>query len=163
MKRAGGSPAELVPLIVADVFQLAGAFRAQGEAIAQLLGQTQARWQVLSAASAEPKTVAQIARRLGVTRQGVQRLANILVRDGSAVFRPNPDHRGSPHLVLTAHGKSDLARLGEAARESHRTIAEKLGGDELLALHQGLRRLMAVQGTTKMADGRRKTRGGKMR
>src|ERR1043165_1952313 len=89
-----------LPLIVAAIYELAGSFRAQGEAIANTVGQTQARWQVMSAASAEPKTVPQIARRLGVTRQNVQRIADLLVKENWASFEDNPDHRASPHFVL---------------------------------------------------------------
>ena len=134
--------AALIPLIAADLFELAGAFRETGEAIARTTGQTQARWQVLSAASAERKTVPQIARRLGVARQGVQRLANLLVADGSAVFEPNPDHRASPHLVLTESGRADLARLTKAAAAYHAAIARRMTGDDLAALRAGLKRLI---------------------
>jgi DNA-binding MarR family transcriptional regulator len=136
------SAAALVPLIVADVYELAGAFRESGEAIARTTGQTQARWQVLSAASAEPKTVPQIARRLGVTRQGVQRLAAALVKDGSATFERNPDHRASPHLALTASGRADLARLSKAAKAYHAAVASGVTAEDLRALRAGLKRLI---------------------
>lgn len=134
----------LLPLIVADIFELAGRFRADGESIAATVGQTQARWLVLSVASAGSLTVAQIARRLGVTRQNVQRIANLLVDDGSATFEPNPDHRGSPHLVLTQPGQTALARLSKAAARSHTRLAGRLSGTDVGALHHGLRRLIEV-------------------
>src|SRR5215471_17373600 len=97
--------AELIPLIVADVYELAGGFRRVGERIAQTVGQTQARWQVLSAASDIPRTVPQIARRLGVSRQNVRQIADALVCASLARFVDNPDHRRSPHLVLTGEGR----------------------------------------------------------
>src|SRR6476661_5210952 len=90
----------LVPVIVADIYEIAGRFRENGEAIARSVGQTQARWQVLSAASGRPHTVPQIARVLGVTRQNVQRIADLLVKEGAAEFRANPDHQSSLHVVL---------------------------------------------------------------
>src|SRR5689334_15685913 len=108
-------PQALLPLIVADVFELAGRFRDNGEDIARTVGQTQARWQVMSAASAERKTVAQIARRLGVTRQNVRRIADLLVEEDWASFEDNPDHRASPHLVLNKRGRAALERLTQAA------------------------------------------------
>jgi DNA-binding MarR family transcriptional regulator len=144
MKNSPISGPRLVPLIVADVFELAGAFRRQGEHLARTVGQSQARWQVLSAASAEPKTVPQIARRLGVTRQAVQRLANMLVHEGLAELRANPDHQGSPHLVLTDRGSAALARLAEEADRYHRAITGRLDAGELGAVHAGLRRLLAA-------------------
>ena len=135
---------ELIPLIIADIYELAGRFRASGEAIARSVGQTQARWQVMSAASAEPKTVPQIARRLGVTRQNVQRIADLLVAEGSAAFTPNPDHRGSPFLVLSKRGHATLAALGKAARARHAKLARKLAEADVQTMHRSLRRLLAA-------------------
>jgi len=102
----------LLPLIVADVYELAGRFRAEGESIAATVRQTQARWQVMSAASAEPLSVPRIARVLGVTRQNVQRIADLLVEEGSAQYQDNPDHRASPHLILAR----PTGRCGEERR-----------------------------------------------
>ena len=132
----------LLPLIVADTFELAGRFREQGEAIARTVGQTQARWQVMSAASADPRTVPQIARRLGVTRQNVQRIADLLVKENWAEFEPNPDHKGSPYLVLNKRGQAALAKITKAAGQSHAELARKLAGADIGALHRGLRRLI---------------------
>lgn len=63
--------------LVADVFELAGLLRRSGEVVAAREGHTQARWQLLSVVSDRALTVPQAARRLGVTRQGVQRVATI--------------------------------------------------------------------------------------
>ena len=134
----------LLPLIVADIFELAGRFRAAGEEIAAGLGQTQARWQVMSAASDGTLTVPQIARRLGVTRQNVQRIANLLVSEGWAAFEDNPDHRSSPHLVLGERGRTALAQITEAALGHQADVARRLGGSDLGEVHRGLRRLIAA-------------------
>src|SRR6185312_722388 len=133
---------DVVPLIVADIYELAGRFRERGEAIAGAVGQTQARWQVMSAASAEPRTVAQIARRLGVSRQNVQRIADLLVAERSASFAANPDHKGSPFLMLHAGGRDALAKITKAAAQSHAQLARRLAGAEVGALHRGLRKLI---------------------
>jgi DNA-binding MarR family transcriptional regulator len=135
---------DLVPLIVADIYELAGGFRDEGERIAAAVGQSQARWQVMSAASAERKTVPQIARRLGVTRQGVQRIADLLVGEGVATYEPNPDHRSSPHLVLTERGRTALAALTKSAAGLHARLADSLAVDDLQELHTGLRNLIAA-------------------
>src|SRR5580698_5775043 len=120
------NPQALMPIIIADIYELAGRFREYGEAIAQTVGQTQARWQVMSAASAETHTVPQIARVLGVTRQNVQRIADLLVAEGSAEYQDNPDHRASPHLVLTKRGRAALDQLTKAASGYHACLARKL-------------------------------------
>jgi DNA-binding MarR family transcriptional regulator len=137
-----GSPQALVPIIVADIYELAGRLRDCGESIAQTVGQTQARWQVMSAASDRPHTVPQIARVLGVTRQNVQRIADLLVAEGAAQFRDNPDHRASPHLILTRRGQAALDRLTKAASGYHARIARKLPAADIVSLQRGLRRLL---------------------
>jgi len=136
--------AQLLPLVIADIYELAGSLRERGEQIAQTVGQTQARWQVLSVASGGRLTVPQIARRLGVTRQGVQRLADLLEADGSARFEANPDHKGSPHLALTPSGKTTLERITTVARRRNQETAEHLAASELEALHRGLRHLLSA-------------------
>src|ERR1700727_2037912 len=92
--------------LVADVYELAGVLRRDGEQIAKLAGQTQARWQVMSVASAGRLSVAMIARRLGITRQSVQRVADEIVAEELASFRPNPDHQRSPLLILNPDGQT---------------------------------------------------------
>ena len=134
----------LLSLVVADIFELAGRFRTIGEGIAGRVGQTQAGWQVMSAASGGTLTVPQIARRLGVTRQNVQRIANVLVSEGCATFEENPDHQSSPHLVLNERGQTALAQLTEVALEHHAGLARRLGATGVDEVHYGLRRLIAA-------------------
>ena len=132
----------LIPIIIADIYELAGRLRDNGEAIARTVGQTQARWQVLSAASGRPQTVPQIARALGVTRQNVQRIADLLVEEGAAEYRDNPDHRASPHLILTKPGRATFDGLTKAAAGYHGRIARKLSPSDAASLQSGLRRLL---------------------
>ena len=140
--RTAADPQALVPIIIADIYELAGRLRDYGEAVARTVGQTQARWQVLSAASERPHTVPQIARVLGVTRQNVQRIADLLVAEGAAEYRDNPDHRASPHLVLTRRGRAALDRLSSAAGTYHTRIARKLSPADIVSLQRGIRRLL---------------------
>jgi DNA-binding MarR family transcriptional regulator len=133
---------DLMPVIVADVYELAGRFRDYGEAIAKTVGQTQARWQVMSAASGRPRSVPQIARALGVTRQNVQRIADLLVAEGSAQYQGNPDHRASPHLMLTRRGRTALDALTKAAGGYHARLARRLSAADAVSIRRGLRRLL---------------------
>ena len=135
-------PQALFPIIVADVYELAGRFRHYGETIARTAGQTQARWQVMSAASGKPQTVPQIARVLGVTRQNVQRIADLLVAEGAAQYQGNPDHRGSPHLILSRRGRASLDQLTRAAGGYHARLARKLSPSDVLSIQRGLHRML---------------------
>jgi DNA-binding MarR family transcriptional regulator len=137
--------------MIADIYELAGLLRARGESVAATVGQTQARWQVLSAASSEPPlSVPQIARRLGVTRQAIQRVADLLADDGLATYAHNPDHKSSPHLALTKAGQETLARLTKAARAGHQELVAGLDGIDLAALQGDLRNfLKAIKTSTR--------------
>jgi DNA-binding MarR family transcriptional regulator len=135
--------ADQIALLVADVLEAAGALRRLGEQTAQHVGLTQARWQVLSVVSEPPLTVPQAARRLGVSRQNVQRVANDLVALGHAVYMPNPDHRSSPLLTLTARGRKVLAEVTARAATVHHTIFARLSEDEIRRSRAFLRQLLA--------------------
>lgn len=130
-------------LLVADLYEIAGVLRHWGEEIAGGEGQTQARWQLLSVVSETPLTVPNAARRLGVSRQAVQRVANDLVRDGLAAFRPNPDHRSSPLLGLTPHGRDVLTRITARADEARRGVTDDIEPSELASTRDVVRRITA--------------------
>lgn len=70
--------------------------------------------------------MAQLARRLGLTRQSVQRLADALERDDLLRYAPNPNHQRSPRIVLTAAGEDALARLSAAAAKWEDPLASRL-------------------------------------
>ena len=129
-------------LLVADVYELAGLLRRSGEAAAATQGQTQARWQLLSVICDEALTVPQAARRLGVTRQGVQRVANELVVAGLAEFQSNPDHRTSPLLALTNDGRDVLDAITERAAVANTRLAAALEPATLRTTRDGIRRLI---------------------
>src|SRR5690348_17666966 len=106
-------------LLMADVYELAGLSRRTSESIARELGQTVARWHVLSVVSAGRCTVPAIARRVGLTRQGVQRVADDLLAARLLQASSNPDHVRSLLLTLTNRGQLVLEQLtqrSDAAR-----------------------------------------------
>ena len=76
-------------------------------------GMTGARMRVASvlAAPETARTVPQIARTLGLTRQAVQRVADDLAERRLAAWRDNPEHRRAHLLQLTSEGR---AAYGEA-------------------------------------------------
>jgi DNA-binding MarR family transcriptional regulator len=127
--------------LIADVYETVGAMRRGGEAIAQVAGQTQARWHVMWMAASGQLSVAMIARRLGLTRQSVQRTADAIVADGLATYEPNPDHQRSPLFTLTASGREALDRINDAARARNLRHAGALGDEGITQLRELLERL----------------------
>jgi DNA-binding MarR family transcriptional regulator len=92
---------------------------------------TAARWQVLGAVLPEPLPVSGIARAMGLTRQGVQRTADLLVEQGLAEYRPNPAHQRAKLLAVTEEGLAAIRRIRPGHREFARRLSEKLGADSL--------------------------------
>ena len=121
-------------LLMADVYELAGLSRRTSAAIAKELGQTVARWHVLSVVSAGPSTVPAIARRLGLTRQGVQRVADDLLAAHLLKASPNPDHVRSPLLYRSVRRVKvpracDLDRLLDPKSSLRRVIVFRCEND----------------------------------
>ena len=117
--------------LIMQVVRLIRDFSAAGEALAKPAGQTLARWLVLEEVKDGPASVAQIARQLHLARQGVQRLADVLVRDGLAVYEPNPAHRRAKLLRLTPKGRSALRTVQAAQRTWADALGAALGEAEL--------------------------------
>jgi DNA-binding MarR family transcriptional regulator len=131
-----------IALLVADVYEAAGALRRLGETLAAAEGQTQARWQLLSVVSERPLTVPQAARRLGISRQAVQRVADDAVGQGMASFQANPEHRGSPLVELTPSGRDVLANINERAQQFNRHPDLLLTGPDIETARRVLRALV---------------------
>jgi DNA-binding MarR family transcriptional regulator len=111
-----------VETLFAELFEAAGVSRHWGEALASREGLTQARWQTMWTAATGQLTVPQIARRLGVSRQNVQRVVNDLVAEGLATYQPNPDHKASPLVTLTKTGAQSLERINTAVEADHEQL-----------------------------------------
>ena len=116
---------------VVEVAALGGFITAAGEALARTGGQTLARWVILDAISNGPMTVAQIARRRGIARQAVQRVANLLVDEGSATFELNPDHRRAKLLRSTDAGSAALRTINAAQYPWADGLGLEIGEQEL--------------------------------
>ncbi|MGW4703125.1 MarR family winged helix-turn-helix transcriptional regulator [Streptomyces sp. NPDC004285] len=112
------------------VFRLNGQFLAVSEKLAEPAGLTAAWWQVLGAVLPEPLPVAGIARAMGITRQSVQRVADLLVRDGLAANAPNPAHRRAKLLAPTEAGRAAVRRIDPGHAELAALLARELGGQE---------------------------------
>jgi DNA-binding MarR family transcriptional regulator len=97
--------------LVLEVFRLNGRLLAAGDRMTRPAGQTSARWQVLGAIDPGPRTVSQIARVMGLTRQSVQRTADRLQSEGIVSYVDNPAHRRAKLVALTARGRSVLAGI----------------------------------------------------
>ncbi|HEY7525137.1 MAG TPA: MarR family transcriptional regulator [Candidatus Limnocylindrales bacterium] len=113
------------------VIRLSARLEAAGDVLARPAGQSSARWLVMAAVEDAPATVAQVARVLGLARQSVQRVADLLERDGLAAYDDNPGHRRARLLRLTSHGVDVLASIQAAQRQWANELGARIGERDL--------------------------------
>ena len=129
------------------VFRLNGRFLSVAEELAGPAGLTAARWQVLGAVLTEPLPVSGIARAMGITRQSVQRIADLLVDQGLAEYVANPAHRRAKLLRPTEEGRNTVSRISPAHAEYAERLAQELGEEQFARTVQVLERLAAAMDT----------------
>ena len=130
--------------LVLEVFKLNGALLHAGDALTRPTGQSSARWQVMGCIDETPLSVAQIARVMGLARQSVQRVANLLVAEELAEFTDNPIHKRAKLLRLTKTGLATLERIETAQRQWATDLGERLGSKKLEQVHGALARVLKV-------------------
>jgi DNA-binding MarR family transcriptional regulator len=100
--------------LVLETFRLNGRLLVAGDRLAKPLGLTSSRWQVLGAIEEKPLSVAQIARKMGLARQNVQRLADALHQEAIVGYNPNPDHQRAKLVWLTDKGRRAMKKLNRS-------------------------------------------------
>lgn len=117
--------------LVVEVAWLGGLFTAAGEGLAKVGNQTLARWLILDSIEDRPSTVAQIARQRHIARQAVQRVADLLEREGLARYEPNPDHRRAKLLRPTPQGREALRAISIEQKEWADELGAQIGVGKL--------------------------------
>jgi len=132
--------------VLEEALALTRLYQLRREELSRSEKQSRARWEVLVAIGAG-RTVPTIARRMGLTRQSVQRVADLLAEARLARFEPNPDHRRSPILRATEEGVRLRERLERRLRGWEQTVEDLVEGEDLetalvvlRALRSGLER-----------------------
>lgn len=99
--------------LILEAFRLNGQLLDAGDRLTAPVGLTSARWQILGAIEGEgrPLTVAQVGRRMGLSRQAVQRVVNDLEGLGFVTLETNPDHKRAKLIVLTPSCIETLRKL----------------------------------------------------
>jgi DNA-binding MarR family transcriptional regulator len=134
----------LSELIVA-VLRVNGRLLIEGDRLVEPLGLTSARWQVLGAIalSATPEPVARLARSMGLSRQGVQRIVGDLVNEGLVELRDNPHHRAAKLVLMTRKGRTVYDAAVEQQRPWVNKLSEGLSARQIREAHKTLELLKA--------------------
>lgn len=130
--------------VAVKILYLNGVLTEMGDNLAAAAGQTSARWRVLAAAEIKTMTVAEIARALGLTRQSVQRLADVLTKEGLTLYKANPTDKRAMHLALTAKGKKALSTIQTEQVRWANGVGEQIGESSLKKIEISLRELMVT-------------------
>lgn len=130
--------------VVLLTFRLNGQLLAAAETMARPAGLTAAWWQVIGAVLREPLPVSGIAREMGLARQSVQRIADLLVDKGLAEYLPNPAHRRAKLLAPTEEGWAAIGRLRASQHAFANRISAAVGEPELRAALAAMRTLVTV-------------------
>lgn len=141
MKQKGKG--EVYTEVVLEVFKVNGALVNTGDELVKGIGLTSARWKVLGALalSDEPMTVAKIAHKMGQTRQGVQRLTDIMEREGYLKYHENPQHKKAKLVVLTDAGRDLYGKADAIQVKWAKEMSADLTSSELEAALKVLRKI----------------------
>ncbi|MEU3299461.1 MarR family transcriptional regulator [Streptomyces sp. NPDC006678] len=143
---------DLLSATALGVFRLNGQFLGVAEELARPAGLTAAWWQVLGAVLGEPLPVAGVARAMGITRQSVQRIADLLVDKGLAEYVPNPAHRRAKLLRPTAEGRAAIQRIDPAHADLAARLTAELGTERFEQTVRVLTRLSEAMDAISSAD-----------
>ncbi|MCX5207281.1 MarR family transcriptional regulator [Streptomyces sp. NBC_00237] len=138
---------QLLTRTALGVFHLNGQFIAVSDRMAREVGLTASWWQVLGAVNRTPAPVASIARTMGITRQSVQRIADLMVERGLAEYADNPAHRRAKLLRATPDGADAIRRLDPAHAELADRLRRELGESAFLETVRTLERLSEAMRT----------------
>jgi len=125
----------LIRELVIRIFATNGALVDTGNALVRPIGLTTAWWQVLGALgySPVPLPVAHIARNMGLTRQSVQRVVELLLERGFVRLDANPHHQRAKLVVLTEAGRAALAGAEHAVAAVDRAAIARIGAERVAA------------------------------
>jgi DNA-binding MarR family transcriptional regulator len=132
---------------VLRVFRLNGRLLDVAEQITRGTRLSAARWQVLGAVLPGPISVAGVARSMGLTRQSVQRLADVLVAEGLCEYRANPAHRRAKLVAPTGLGLAAIELVHPIQVKWADGVSAAVGARALRTVNATLDALLTILGS----------------
>ncbi len=117
---------ELLTEVILTVFRLNGTLLKWGDELTSSFNLTSARWQVMGALREKPATVSDISRSMGLTRQSVQRIVDLLVDSGYLHLIDNPAHIRAKLVNLTKEGKLKYTNIMDLYEQQLKIIFQKM-------------------------------------
>jgi DNA-binding MarR family transcriptional regulator len=106
-------------------------------------GVSGAQWGVLTALDqgSEPRTVAETARQMGLARQSVQRVADVLEDKGLVKYLPDPEDKRARLAAVTQAGRALLGQLEVQQQAWVKDIAADCSHAEISAAFQLVKKI----------------------
>lgn len=125
------------------LFRVSAHLIEHGNETVRTLGLTAAWWQVLGAIhrAQTPLSVSEIAREMGLMRQSVQRIVNVLIDRGFLARAPNPKHKRAPLVILTDKGQVAVTAAFQRQIPWATKLLDSLGKDRVVAATAMLKEL----------------------
>lgn len=119
--------------LILEVFRLNGILIKSGDRLVKDLGLTSARWQIIGALalSGESMTVPQVARRMGLSRQAVQRIANDLSAMQWIRFQDCASDKRTRLLELTTEGQEVYEKASERQTAWINELTSNISADDI--------------------------------
>lgn len=145
--------AESLTKIILTVFRVNGWLLDAGDELVKPLKLTSARWQVMGAVDLAGKhlTAPQIAAAMGITRQGVQKQVNVMVKEGLLTLHPNSGHKKSPFIALSRLGAQVYKKVDRLQADWANRLAKGISCKDLQVIMRCVVPCKII-GTKEMAD-----------
>lgn len=114
-------------------FRLSGTLGREGDRLSKPLGMSHARWKLLASVvhSHPAKTVSQIGRSTGLSRQAIQRLVDSMVKEGLLQLAENPHHQRAKLVEVTPDGSALYQQLQQIQTPWAEELAASFSEEEL--------------------------------
>ena len=148
------SRADLLEILIIEVLNAFFALRRAGQDLEMVSESGGGLWGLLRILAAEgPKTLSDVARLRGVSRQYIQKLASQLAGDDLIRMTENPADRRSKLMVLTPRGEARFAQLTDQFQAVVRALAPGFRASDLKTAGQTVAKLRgALQDAVKRPE-----------
>ncbi|CAH0992119.1 hypothetical protein SIN8267_02235 [Sinobacterium norvegicum] len=119
--------------LVFEILKTAPKLQLKGDKLTQDTGLTSSRWWCLVtiAENDGSLSVADIARRMNLQRQTVQRFTDALAKSEMITYTENPDHKRARHLSMTDKGKAALVTVKKRDNDWAENTAGAVNSDDI--------------------------------
>ena len=129
--------------LLGECFRLNRGLLEASQQLTEGTGITGAQWGVLTSLSqgGDPRTVAETARQMGLARQSVQRVTDILAENGLVKYLPSADDKRAKLVQVSTAGQALIRQLEKQQQSWINGIAPDCSAEEINAAFQLMKKI----------------------